>query len=212
VPKEHVVQQGECVSSIAFDNGFFPETIWNDPSNTEAKKARKSRNVLYEGDVLVIPDKRQKDEPCSTEARHRFRRKGIPEILKVRLVDEHDHPRANVKYVLTIDGVSCRGTTDGHGGIREVISPGAQEGCLIIGNGESSERIDLYLGFLDPVDKISGVQMRLRNLGYDCGSIGDDLTPQMIEGLEQFQGENGLEVTGDLDEQTKKKLLDLHGS
>jgi N-acetylmuramoyl-L-alanine amidase len=55
VAKKHVVREGECLASIAFENGFFPDTIWRHADNSALKERRENPNVLQPGDVLFIP-------------------------------------------------------------------------------------------------------------------------------------------------------------
>lgn len=84
----YVVKQGECIDSIAFENGFFWETIWNHAENSALKQKRKDPNILLAGDEVFIPDKEEKKESCATEQRHRFRRKGVPAMIRIRLLEE----------------------------------------------------------------------------------------------------------------------------
>ena len=93
--KKHKIKQGECISSIAEHYGFFPDDIWDDPANAELKEKRKDKNVLFAGDLVVIPDKRLLEETCATEQHHRFRRKRVPEIFRVRLRLLDGEPRAD---------------------------------------------------------------------------------------------------------------------
>ena len=59
--KAHQVEQGECLSSIAYECGFFPDTIWNHPQNAELKRKRNNPNALMLGDIISVPDKRIKE-------------------------------------------------------------------------------------------------------------------------------------------------------
>jgi hypothetical protein len=40
--------------------------VWQAPQNERLRGERESRNVLSPGDILVIPDKREKTEPAAT--------------------------------------------------------------------------------------------------------------------------------------------------
>lgn len=165
MPTEHIVQQGECISSIAMDYGHSPDTIWDVPENAELKGRRRNPNVLYRGDVVVIPDQRERYELRATDVCHSFRRKGVPERLHVRLLDEFDQPRADLPYLLTIDGRTRSGNTDANGELEEPIPPDARSGTIVLGD-DQSEEIPLNLGHLDPITEIHGIQQRLVNLSY----------------------------------------------
>ena len=52
------------------------------------------------------------------------------------------------------------------------------------------------LRHLDPTSEISGLQGRLRHLGYPVGPADGTLDPRSVEALRAFQTEQGLEVTG----------------
>ena len=221
--EDYTVQQGDCIGSIAFEHGFFWETVWNDPGNAALKSKRKNPNVLLEGDVVHIPDLRLGKESGATEKRHRFKLKGVPAEFNLRILEEavadgsgggskNDKPRANVPYNLYIDGVLVKqGQTDGDGWVKCGISPKAQTGCLILDPGTANETaLPLSFGHLDPVDEISGVQARLRNLGFDCGDEQGEIGPQTTEALKEFQGKNGLEANGQLNDATRNKLRQVH--
>ena len=64
---KHTVREGECVSSIAYEHGLFPDTIWDHPDNSELKQKRKEMNLLEAGDVVEIPEK-EDHEAESAEA------------------------------------------------------------------------------------------------------------------------------------------------
>ncbi|MFZ2148954.1 MAG: peptidoglycan-binding domain-containing protein [Sedimentisphaerales bacterium] len=205
---KYTVKQGECIESIAFDNGFFWETVWKDSQNAELKQKRKDPNVLLAGDEVFIPDKREKTESGATEERHRFRKKGVPAMLRIRLIDD-DKPRANESYTLEIDGELFSGTTDDDGTLEHPISPGAKKGRLLV--GEEQDEYLLDLGYLDPVDEIAGVQGRLNNLGFHCGAVDGVLGPKTEAALTDFQKRCGLPESGKIDQATRDKLIDIYG-
>jgi len=86
VPTYYEVQKGVCISSIAFNHGFFWKTLWKDGSNSQLKSKRKDPNILHEGDTVHIPDLALKEESGATEQRHRFKLKGVPAKLKLKLM------------------------------------------------------------------------------------------------------------------------------
>lgn len=46
----HLVKQGECLSSIAAQYRFAWEQLWNLPQNRELRLKRKNPNILFPGD------------------------------------------------------------------------------------------------------------------------------------------------------------------
>ena len=203
MPIQHKIQPGDCVSSLAYAHGFFPATIWDHPDNAELKQKRQDPNVLLPGDILVIPDKTLKELSKPDEQKHRFRKKGVPAKLKVRLL-KNGEPRKNEKYRLIIDGFPQEGTTDGDGFVEKSLSPDAREGKLIVGEAGHQEVFVFRFGHVDPLDSDEGVAGRLHNLGY---AVGDDPSGA----IKKFQADNGLKVTGRVDDATRNKLKEKFG-
>src|SRR5437868_4102041 len=111
----HVVAKGDCLSSVAFQNGYFPGTIWEHPTNDELRELRGDPNVLLAGDRLFLPDKDPKTTTCATGKRHRFVRRGVPARFRLQILNA-DKPRPNLKYKLTIDGsIELTGATSAEG-------------------------------------------------------------------------------------------------
>jgi N-acetylmuramoyl-L-alanine amidase len=210
--KDHVVGVGECLSSIAFENGFFYETLWGHPRNAELRAKRKNPHVLLAGDVVHIPDIRKKEYPCATRSRYKFRRHGVPEVLNLRLLAGGE-PRAGVPYTLTIDGVQHQGKTSDDGTIVHRLSPAARDGKLVLEpEGAAGEEYDVLMRRLDPVDEVSGVQARLKNLGFYQGEVSGEMTSETVDAIHAFQHHSRLPASGDADAATQAALLDQHGS
>lgn len=209
--REHVVRQGDSTASIAYRYGFFWETIWNHSNNAELRERRDNPNILCPEDVVFVPDKEQREVSAETEQRHRFRRRGVPEKLRIRLLNEDCEPRCDVPYTLEIDGNLFSGTTDSEGLIEYPILPDAGRGRLIVGESEEEE-YNLRIGYLDPMDEVTGLQVRLKNLGIYTGEINGQIDADTIQAIREFQRQKGLEETGESDEATRTQLEDLHGS
>jgi hypothetical protein len=202
------VQGNDCISSIAEEHGFFWQTLWDHANNQDLKTKRKDPNVLFEGDAVFIPDRTEKLMDGATEQRHKSRKKGVPAFVRFRLLDQ-GKPRANVRFILNVDGNLTDGQTDQDGKLEVPISPLAQAGTLTIIDGDNQVIHNLQLGALDPVTEPSGAVKRLQNLGL-LGPNPDDTA--LERGLKTFQLQQQLEVTGKLDQATQDALRKAHGS
>jgi N-acetylmuramoyl-L-alanine amidase len=197
----------ETLIELADEEGFWAQTIWKHAENQDLRKRRKYLNVLAEGDVVYIPDKEEYKKDCATDQRHVFRRKGIPALFRLQVLVE-GKPKSNLKYVLTIQGEDKYGVLDGEGTLEEHVPTNVQYGELLL---EDGTMVQLEFGALEPADEITGVQNRLNNLGFSCGSAEPGvLDSRTRDALRQFQARNNLKQTGDLDEATRKKLEDIH--
>jgi N-acetylmuramoyl-L-alanine amidase len=240
MPIDYEVQQGDCIGNIAFSHGFHWTTIWNHPQNAALKSQRGDPNLLLPGDKVYIPDLDLKQQSCATDQRHTFELKGVPAYLQLRLIEEDKEsdptaspavagddqyqdpdfqadarkhkPRANVPYLLYIDGVLAKSAnSDGSGFIKIPMYPGAQNGRLMLFPGTPKEEVhSLQLGGMDPLDEIPGMKKRLNNLGFACDD-GDGATPEFEAALALFQERFGLPITGKPDSATRSRLKQEHG-
>lgn len=203
----HKVKSGECLSSIAHMYGFSWDTIWSYSENSSLRNKR-DPNVLFPGDVVHIPERQTKKEAGATENRHTFRLKGEPVELRLRLL-KNNEPLADAEYILNAEGSVNTGKTDSDGNIRHRISPDAIDGTLEL--PDSGKKFILKIGDLDPVTENTGVQGRLKNLGFDCGPVDGIIGPRTRQALKSFQEAYDLEVTGDADDDTRADLEEMHG-
>ena len=209
MPINYQVKQGDCISSIAFEKGFFPDTIWNHPSNAELKKKRENPNVLMPGDMVFVPDKRPKEVSEPTNQVHKFKCKNTPEKFKLQLLIGGE-PRVGEEYELEIGDLKFSGKTDSQGRIEQSIPPNARNGKLILANGE--EIYQLRLGNLNPSDEITGAQGRLWNLGLYFGAIDGKMSDELEEAILDFQFSRNIEPDGELNQATKDALEQAYGA
>ncbi len=206
--KRHTIEEGQSTESVAYDYGMFWETVWDHPENADLRSLRRDPNILAEGDTLYVPDKRPKSTVGATGLRHRFRRKGVPSRIEVRVLDA-DKPRAGVAYRVTIGKRVITGNADSDGWIRFRVMPDVSDGVLTL---ESGEAYHFEIGAVRPMATMKGVQARLRNLGYFSGEIDGEISEALRTAIRRFQVDQGLAPTGDPDSEFRAKLLDLHGS
>ncbi len=204
----HEVKQGEHLSQIAAHYKFASyTTIWDDPQNAGLKTLRGNPNVLFPGDVVYIPDRLQKSVSCVSGRRHRFKTP-VPKLhLRLTLEDFVGQPIAGAACRLSVDARSYDAQTDGKGHIDIEIPQTSRSGTLKVQDLE----IPVRIGHLDPVSEESGVRARLTNLGYYRGPDDPVDDMEFRSAVEEFQCDEGLEITGICDGGTLARLEELHG-
>jgi hypothetical protein len=136
MPIDYIVETGDCISSIAFDHGFFWETIWNHPKNAELKTKRKDPNILQEDDIVYTPDLTLKRVSRPTNQKHKFVRKGAPAKLRFRIMEE---PKPEETQTAA-GGASPGGGGGGGGSFLDKAADAAQKAIgLSSGGGATKE-------------------------------------------------------------------------
>ena len=210
----HTVQQGECLSRIAAKYGFPNfRTVYDHPGNEHLRKIRPDPNLLFPGDVVFIPEKKAKQEVAPTGMLHRFRLLGDRRVLRLVLEDLDGKKMAAESYELNIEGKLIRGVTGADGLIEQVIPLHAVNGFI------KTKRYmwPLNIAHLNPIDNahdngVSGIQARLRNMGYNPGPIDGILGPLTQEAIREFQADNPpLAIDGVCGPGTKAILVEAYG-
>ncbi len=203
------LRQGDCIHSISNKFGFYWETIWNHPDNAALKNARSDPSMLLAGDKIAIPEKERGEESVATEAKHRFRRLGIPVKLRLRFLEDGE-PQANLNCVAQIDGrhIDCR--TNGEGEVEIPIPPNAKSGWIRLGDSPVVHELDI--GHLDPPDTLQGIQQRLQNLGFYEGAIDSERGPVTKGSLNGFAAVHELQLDEDDPTSLFQDICDAHKS
>jgi hypothetical protein len=241
-PGQYIAEAGDCISSIAFEHGFFWQTVWDHSDNAQLKSQRKNPNVLLEGDIVHIPKLTLKDQSGSAGQRHSFKLKGVPATLRLRIVqspkpasseepgndqdepqteeDEkpapstapQDEPHADIPYTLEIEGTLIKGTTNSDGMIECSIPPNAKEGKLILEPGTLDELVIRLK--LGHLDPIGEPSGAQARLSNLGYRCGDPDSdnPNIERALRDFQARHQLKTTGELDQPTRDKLDQVHDS
>lgn len=207
MPIHHRIQPGDSVLSLAKRYGFLSQTIWDAPQNVELRERREDMNTLMPGDVLVIPDKRVAPTSLGTGRSHQLRIKGTLATLRMQVYD-FGEPRAGQDFVLTVGDYVVEGTTDGDGILEVSVPVLATSGQLVV--GEDQFQLGIMFGHLDPASELSGIQQRLINLGYTCHDSPGELGVSTQIALREFQHRQGLDVNGELDDDTRARIVELH--
>jgi hypothetical protein len=227
--ENYKVEQGDYLSKIAGKFGFIDyKAIWDHPKNALLKQKRPSPAVLFPGDTLFIPDKKQKTQDRATDSGHTFVVEWKLVRLKVVLKDRDDNPIANADGRLSIAGAPVDLSSDGSGLIdKEIDVRQSHVGVLALKNTgrQFDVRLGIRIGHLNPVDTPSGQIARLNNLGYLAGKIATGelmdqkqaIDPKDLSrfqsAVEEFQCDHmgPAQVDGVCGKHTQSKLIEVHG-
>lgn len=208
------IQQGECLSRIAAKYGFRDyRTIYDHPRNAELRQIRPDPNILFPGDVVFIPEKTEKEVPAPTTKVHRFRVPDAQRVLRIAVEGLDGKKLVSKPYEIEIEGVVTKGVTSPEGLIEHPIPVDAENGNLTVGKYSWV----LAIAHLNPIEDaadngISGIQARLRNMGYDPGKIDGIMGPLTEAAVMEFQADHPpLEVDGKCGAQTRARLVQEYG-
>jgi hypothetical protein len=206
----HVVELGECIWTLAHDHGYDHEALWS--ANAALQQQGRLPNELAPGDEVVLP---AKDEPVRADAspgkRITIEVEAVLPRARLYFQDAEGKPRTNLGFVarvVTKDGTEqvWEGTTDGSGGFDESVPADAQTLDVVLKLEPEPEPYHFRFAHLDPLETISGIQGRLVNLGYDCGTERGELGPLTRRSLRDFQTEHDVESSGQIDDATRTKI------
>lgn len=211
---------------IAKVHGFRNWRTIYDHEENAALRERQDSLVVSKDDEVFIPEKTPREHKCETGQRHTFKLPVPTQIVYLVLEDDYGEPFSGLKFEIWADGEKQQQKaerTREDGLIYEEIPLAANVEVRVWFDEESESEPEAYVkyviqvGHLDPIDTLEGVQDRLNNLGYDCGEeehgkLGPDggLGELTKQALTAFQIDHGLNATGEIDEDTKKKLLAIH--
>jgi hypothetical protein len=130
----------------------------------------------------------------------------VPIKLRFKLLDLLGKPVAGAT-------VSIAGTNviaDGDGMVETEVNEGSQNVQATLPSGE----VALHVGSLNPQDDSNsddGFKMRLFNMGFLWDTNVDPSDDEMVIALQDFQAEYKIKLSGQLDDATKAKLVDVYG-
>jgi hypothetical protein len=225
---KYTVRAGDCLSSIAAEYGFDDwRAIYDAPANETFRKKRPNPNLIYPGDTLVIPDAKPRKVNRPTGATHVIAVRRERTWLRLQLKVHEPH-----KYLLEVGAQQYAGVTDGSDVIAHRIDARQNSGTLRywpVANAQGSATSDeategspsteppddalvwtLSIGSLDPIEEVSGIQGRPRNLGYFAGEITGDVDEPTQGAIRRFRVDQQLSETSDIDQVLRDKLVQLH--
>ena len=209
---QYTVKPGDTLLGLAAANGLKShQEILDAPENSSLTV--EDPGVLLAGMSLFIPSRELRQEPSAVDAKHTFKVARPKAWIRVAVKDAAGVALEGKKYQLTIDGKQTNGTVPAGGIIEQAVAVDAKDGRLTVwlSDRESDTEIwNLRLGYMDPLDAVSGVQARLNNLGFDCGDPDGVLDDDTKAAIKAFQARVGIEQTGAIDDALKQKLASYY--
>lgn len=162
MPRSRTVAQGDCVDSLALQEGTTVARIWDLPANADLKALRTDPNVLLPGDALTIPDNTAEQHlDKETRRRHTFRL--LPRTRELRITTlRGGRALEALDYTVEVDDATVPSRLEGATIVCTISMDAKRAVVRIVDGGE----YDIDLGHLDPLDTPSGEERRLRDLGY----------------------------------------------
>jgi N-acetylmuramoyl-L-alanine amidase len=211
MPTRHIVRPGDCMTSIGAHYARDPDRLWNASENADLRALRDDPNVLFPGDIVVIPDASSTAPSVSQGQSNRYRARVPLCRLAVELRAPTGDGLSGIQYRLSVDGRPTKEGVTGSDGLVEAQVPAtAVEADLEVWHGTPHAfHWTLAVGHLDPVSEESGVAGRLENLGYHAHVDPDDPAGALRRAVSAFQRDHGLGETGVIDDATRDALV-LH--
>jgi hypothetical protein len=187
---QHKVRQGECMASIAARYGFSDyRDIYEDPANAALKTKRPNPSLLFPGDIVEIPERKPTIFDCETGKTHNFELKLRKRVLRMRLEEMDGAPIADMPVKLVTDDKQTFETVTNKDGVFKQELP------------LNTKRVTLHAGAivryiriadLDPMRDtpdggVSGLQARLKNLGFYAGRIDGRMGPETEAAMVAFR-------------------------
>jgi N-acetylmuramoyl-L-alanine amidase len=216
--QQHTVAQGETLLRIARQYGYqTSKALYNHPSNAEFKALRPDPNLIYSGDKITIPPKKEKFIPLRTNSINSFVVQNEKEYFRLQIIHEDGDDITGKRIVITIGSQTIDTVLPGNGLIEVELNEndsltGQVDLYLKEDQSSPSESFTAQVGHLDPIDTLSGVQARCNLLGFDCGTVDGISGSKTKAGVRDFQYEHDLEVDGIAGAKTKAKLQQVFGS
>lgn len=213
--EQHRVEEGECLWTLSVARGLDAQAVWQ--NNPHLHGEGRKPNVLSPGDLVTLAEGAPRTE--RVEAGRAIKVHGRPAVARARLrfQDEEGNARAGVAYVATVttstgDEVCWSGQTNDDGGFDEPVPAESVSLEVRLAATPDPEVYAFRFAHLDPVQTVAGVQGRLFNLGFWCGSERGEVGPLTRRALREFQVRYGLTESGEIDAATRSKLAEIYGA
>jgi hypothetical protein len=193
VVRKHKVEQGERLPTIARAHGFRRwETVWDFAGNAALRGLRGTAHILLPEDEVSIPSKLERKAEVPGGAAEYVVRCAC-EVLRVCFAGVKPTRRNRVTFKATPDvGASAEGALPKSRRMELDLPPGTTTVHVeLFREGKNAGNpfavYDFAVGALDPSETLSGIQARLKNLGFYSGSPTGNLDDDTRTAIAHFR-------------------------
>lgn len=204
----YVVRPGEYLEQIAVRARVSADAIWNDPRNAALRAQGRTPTQLHPGDVLALPDAPPGRLVLRVGGFNGYTAR-VPLVKVPLMLTDEDGPLRDQPFVVEGLGAPLEGVTDGEGRATFEVPVRVREVTVFLPS--RGLRFQIVVGNLDPITEPSGVYARLVNLGYAHGG-GSPSAVDLRHAVAAFQQSEELPVTGEVDDATRQRLAEVHGT
>lgn len=205
----YTVKKGDHMAKLAHAHGIRDwQALYDHPANEPLRELRPDPSLLAPGDQVYIPRWAKAEHPRATDQRHTFELPARPVGLHIVVRASDGTPLANTACTLVVGDQTIETTTNGDGAvIHDDLPPQETRATLEI----DGRTLPLLIGHLDPCDRLSGVQGRLRNLGYYQGPCHGELDDPTRAAIQAFKVDHDLGQDDLLTPEVRDALRDEYG-
>jgi hypothetical protein len=205
----YVVRQGDHMKRIALARGCDADAVWNHKLNADLRQKRASMDMLCSGDVLYLPEPKRQWLPVASGTTNRFVAT-VPRTTVTLTLSQAGSPIANAACVVRELPSLGPLTTSDKGLVTFEITLTTE--WVTLDFESTGLSVVCRIGHLDPIETLSGVRQRLRNLGYPVDNESGN-SAELQAALCMFQnGQSDLPADGSASDETCKRLVLVHGS
>tara|TARA_R110001606_G_scaffold85777_1_gene194419 strand:- start:1575 stop:2171 length:597 start_codon:yes stop_codon:yes gene_type:complete len=198
------------VNKVRADGFRTSKALYNHPSNAEFRALRPDPNLIYPGDKITIPPKKEKFMPLRANSLNTFVVQNEKEYFRLKVAyDDGDDITVNVLCIDTV--LQSDGLIEVELNNNDALT-GNVDLYLKAGETTPTKSFAVQIGNLDPIDTLSGVQGRCNMLGFNCGKVDGVMGEKTRIGVKEFQYQHELDVDGIPGPKTKAKLQQVFGS
>lgn len=215
--KSHLVAEGDHLIGLLGKYKFSSPNIILDCPENQAIAARPHPHILEPGDVVAIPEQKEREYQVATDQMHPFTVKPLLPKLRLVLEDWRHQPLCPRAVEAQVDAAAPKLVdVAGDGSVEMEVFPETREVKLSIYMADDADTPSLLwtcrVGRMRREETEAGQLLRLANMGYYRKNVPPEREPyERRAAVEQFQLDQGLTVTGTLDAATTTKLVEVYG-